>query len=248
MIGAIKSEFHKLLSVRTTYVLTGLGLLLTIFVTGYIQGFKLDAVGLQNSEHYNDVITGSLTSIPLILGSIVAVLLIVHEYRYNTILYTLTTNSRMKVLLSKIVAISAYAVVLTVLVAIIGPLASHIGIQLKGSHLVHQHLEYGSLIWRSLFYGWTSLLSALLIGVLIRSQVGAIVTLFVVPTIELMVSGLLKAHAVYLPFTGASNAILVPSDPSRGVLSFGHAALLFGGYLLFGWIVAWILFLKRDSN
>jgi hypothetical protein len=137
---------------------------------------------------------------------------------------------------------------LTLVVAALAPLASYVGISLKGSHLAAQTIPFAGLLWRSLYYGWTSLLAPLAIGVLVRSQVGAIVTLFVVPTIELMFTSLLKTKAVYLPFTGASNAILIHPQASQGTMSYGRAAIVFGVYLLIVWIVAWLLFLRRDAN
>lgn len=81
---------------------------------------------------------------------------------------------------------------------------------------------------------------------LIRNQIGAVVaTLFVIPSLEQIATLLLKNNAVYLPFT-SSNEVLV--SPEKGSLSYGHAALVFSAYLLIGWIVAWILFLRRDAN
>lgn len=249
MLAVVKSELRKLCSVRSTYVITGISLLLTIFVSGYVLGFNLKSADLHNPNHYTDIITGALTNIPIILGSIVALLLITHEYRYNTILYTLTNSrSRSKVLAAKIITITIYALLLTLVVAVLAPLASYVGISLKGSHLVAQTIPFASLLWRSLYYGWTSLLAALVIGVLVRSQVGAIVTLFVIPTVELMFTSLLKTKAVYLPFTGASNAIMTHPAASQGTMSYGRAAIVFGLYLLVAWVVAWILFLRRDAN
>jgi ABC-type transport system involved in multi-copper enzyme maturation permease subunit len=249
MLATIKSEFRKLYSVRSTYVITALGLLLTIFIAGYGQGYNLKGADLHNPNHYTDIITLALTNIPLILGSIVALLLITHEYRYNTILYTLTNSkSHTRVLLAKIVTITVYALVLTAVVAVLAPLASYVGIAIKGNHLVAQTIPYASLLWRCLYYGWTTLLAALVIGVLVRSQVGAIVTLFVVPTVELMFTSLLKTKAIYLPFTGTSNAILTHPPASQGVMSYGRAAIVFGVYLIVAWVIAWILFLRRDAN
>ena len=249
MLAAIKSELRKLYSVRSTYVITAAALLLTIFFAGYIQGFNLKGADLRDPNHYATIVTSALTNIPIILGSIVALLLITHEYRYNTILYTLTNSARRsKVLAAKIVTITIYALLLTAVVAVLAPIASYVGIQLHGTHLAAQTIPYASLLWRCLYYGWTSLLAALAIGVLVRSQVGAIVTLFVIPTVELMFTSLLKSKAVYLPFTGASNAILVHPAASQGTMSYGRAALVFGLYLLIAWIVAWALFLRRDAN
>jgi ABC-2 type transport system permease protein len=249
MMATVKSEFRKLLSVRTTYVLGVLGLLLTIFFAGYVQGFKLKGSDLANPDHISSTITDTLTSVPMIFASIVAILLVTHEYRYNTILYTLASSrSRLKVLFSKLIVISVYAAAVTAVLAVLAPLVSLAGIHLNGGHLAPQHIDYTSLTWRVLFYGWSSVVSALIIALIVRSQVGAIVTLFVIPTAEIIFTPLLQAKAVYLPFTGASNAILVHAKTSNGSLSYGNAALVFGAYLLIGWIIACVLFLKRDAN
>lgn len=249
MLGAIKSELRKLYSTRSMYVITGASLLIAIFFGGYAQGYNLKGADLHDPNHYTTLITGALTNIPLILGSIVALLLITQEYRYNTILYTLTNSSgRSKVLAAKIVTITIYALLLTVVLAALTPLASRVGISLNGGHLAAQTIPYASLAWRCLYYGWTSLMAALVIGVIVRSQVGAIVALFVLPTVELMLTSLLKSKAIYLPFTGASNAILMHPPASQGVMSYGRAAIVFGLYLVIAWAIAWVLFLRRDAS
>ena len=251
MIPAIKTEFRKLLTVRSTYVLTLVSLGFMVLISFYAQAFSLTGGSLAAAMHdpstLNNASVNALSSLPLIFAEIVAILLITHEYRYNTIMHTLTIpNRRSKVLIGKIVAISVYGLVLTVVLAVLAPLFAELGFAVHGHHLVAQSIPYSSLIWRGLFYGWTSVLAALVIGVLARSQVVAIVALFVVPTIEAILGTFLKAKAVYLPFTGASNAIL--AHPSRGHLSYAAGALLFGLYLVIAWTVAWILFLKRDAN
>jgi ABC-type transport system involved in multi-copper enzyme maturation permease subunit len=250
MIPAIKSEFRKLFTVRTTYVLSGLALALTLFVTGYPLGYRAPQADLLNPGHLTEIITGTLTSVPLIFASIVAILLVTNEYRYNTILYTLSSsNNRAKILFAKLTATSVYALGMTVLLVAASVGAFLAGVHLKGTHWAPQHIDYASLAWRTLFYGWSSVVSSLVIALIIRSQVGAIVAVFVIPTTEVLIGGLLKTKAVYLPFTGASNSILVKSSNiSHGVLSYGRAAIVFGIYLLIGWIVAWFLFFRRDAN
>jgi ABC-type transport system involved in multi-copper enzyme maturation permease subunit len=160
-------------------------------------------------------------------------------------MYTLTaSNSRTKVLLAKILTISSYAVVFALLVGIISPIASYLGVHAHGHTLVPQTLHYGELVWRSLFYGWGFAMAGLLFATLIRSQIGSIAALFVVPgLVEQLLTLLLKEKAVYLPFT-AIDAVL-NANPK---LSFAHAALVFAGYLAVGWIAAWVLFVKRDAN
>ncbi|HYH36352.1 MAG TPA: ABC transporter permease, partial [Candidatus Saccharimonadales bacterium] len=178
---------------------------------------------------------------------IIAILLMTHEYRYNTIMYTLTaSNSRSKVLFAKILAISIFALLFTLTIVILSPVLIYLGAHIHGNSLAAQIIPYGDLLWRCLFYGWASILAGLLLATLIRNQIGAVVSLFVIPSLEQAAAALLlKNNAVYLPFMSLNEVLI---SPSKGSLSYGHAALVFSAYLIVGWIVAWILFLRRDAN
>src|SRR3981081_3720844 len=116
MIASLRSEFRKLLSVRSTYVLTALVLALVTFIAFYVQGWRFSSMELQNPLLLENGIRSALNI--AVFGAIVAILLMTHEYRYNTIMYTLTSsNSRSGVLLSKIIVISCYAIFLALLIA-----------------------------------------------------------------------------------------------------------------------------------
>ncbi len=242
---ALKAEFRKLLTVRSTYVLTGLGLAFVVFYAGYIQGFRLTD-GLKDPHLLSSSITGAVTSLPVVFAAIVAILLMTHEYRYNTIMYSLTlSNSRSKVLAAKFLVISLYALLLTAVVAVLSPVCSYLGVQLSGHTLVPQTIEYSTLVWRVFVSGWSYVMAGLVLAVLLRNQIAAIVSLFAVPIFEQILTLILKNNSVYLPFM-AQNAILL--DPFMGSISHAKAAVVFGIYLLVGWVVAWVLFLKRDAN
>ncbi len=247
MIPLIKAEFRKLFSIRSTYIMIAIAMLMVGIVAFYFEGYHLHGAELRDPSQLEGDITGALTSLPLILGSLIAILLIAHEYRYNTVLYTLTSsNSRSKVLLAKIVTISIFALIFTAVLGLSSPLLSYLGVHLHGNSLVGQNIHYVSLVWRGLFYGWGSLMAALVIGVIVRSQVGAIVTLFAIPIAEGTLTQLLKSNATaYFPFS-SSNEVLV--KPQFGTLPYAHAALVFMAYLVVAWIVAWLLFLRRDAN
>lgn len=248
MITAIKAEFRKLLTVRSTYIVTALVTLLMLFVAGYIEGWRLTPQALHDPMQFTGDVLGALSL--SVFGAIIAILLVTHEYRYNTIMYTLTSsNNRSKILLAKVVVISAYALFLTVLIGILSPIASNVGVHLHGHTLVPQTLHVGNLIWRSLFYGWAYGMVGLLLAVLIRVQVGAIAALFLIPgLVEQLLGQLLKSDAVYLPFSALDQVIGNMNVGSSAHLTPGKAALVFLIYLVTGWIVAWILFLKRDAN
>lgn len=244
----LKAEFRKLLTVRSTYIITGLLIAFVIFIAFYVEGWRLAPQDLHNPAELSSDVFGALGL--SVFGAVIGILLMTHEYRYNTIIYTLTgSNSRSRVLFSKIIVISVYALLLTAVIAVLSPTASYLGVHAHGHILVPQTLHIGDLAWRSLFYGWSYGLIGLLLAVLIRIQVGAIVALFVIPSaIEGLLSQLLKHDAIYLPFTALAEVIGNQGFDSTKPLSPGRAAAVVAVYLAVGWAVAWVLFLKRDAN
>lgn len=247
MMATLKAEFRKLLTVRSTYIITAFVTALVIFIAFYVEGWRLNGASLHDPTQLAADVTGALNI--TLFGAIVAILLMTHEYRYDTIMYTLTSsNSRSKVLWSKFIVVSAYALFLAVLIGVLSPVMSYLGVHAHGHALVPQTLHYGNLAWRSLFFGWGYGMAGLLLAALTRNQVASIAALFVIPDLaEQLLSLLLKHNTVYLPFS-ALNQVIGNTDMRSGSLSPGKAAGVYCIYLVIGWIVAWILFLKRDAN
>src|SRR4051812_17866621 len=107
MIPALKSECRKLLTVRSTYVIVGSVVALIIFYSFYIVGWRSAVGNLHDPSTVTSNNNGMLNSLPTILGAIMAILLMTHEYRYNPILPSLTSsNNRVKVLAAKFLVIS----------------------------------------------------------------------------------------------------------------------------------------------
>lgn len=252
MMPTLRSEFKKLLTVRSTYIITALVTAFVIFITFYVIGWRMNAHDLHDPNQLASTITGALSL--TVFGAIVAILLMTHEYRYNTIMYTLTSsNSRSKVLLSKFIVVSVYALLLSVLIGVLSPLMTYLGVHANGHTLVPQTLHYGDLIWRSLFYGWGFSMAGLLFALLSRNQVASIAALFVIPDfIEQLLGLLLKHNTVYLPFSSLSQVLNAGSGNGRvdtsSTLSPGKAAGVFCIYLAVGWAVSWYLFLRRDAT
>ena len=171
MKSELKSEFRKLLSVRSTYIITFLVVAFVCFIAFYVEGWRLKPAQLADTGQLASDVFGALSL--SVFGAIVAILLMTHEYRYNTIVYTLTSsNSRSKVLLSKVLVMSCYALSLTAFIAVLSPVMTYLGVHAHGHVLAAQTLHYGNLVWRSLFYGWSYGLAGLLFATLLRSQVG----------------------------------------------------------------------------
>ncbi len=261
MISALRAEFRKLLTVRSTYFVTLFAFVLLVFMSLYVEGYKngRENVAVGGSLY----LAGSITQhsgILAIFGAIVALLLLAHEYRYSTIMYTLTSaRSRSKVLLAKMLVVFSYVFVLTVVGALVGLWLMTVGLHWAGGTMLQQNISIVTYIGKMLFYTEGYALAALLIVALIRNQVAAIVVLFFEPgTFEALMSLLLKSKSVYMPFMSLAQVVAAPvkeigrNRPTilsdTGTLSVEKAMLVFGIYLVVGWTIAWLLFLKRDAN
>jgi ABC-2 type transport system permease protein len=250
MMAALKAEFRKLLSVRSTYIITMFVVLLVGIIGFWLEGWRLSPAALRDPTQLAGAVTGALNI--TVFGAIVAILLMTHEYRYNTIMYTLTSsNSRSKVLFAKFVTVSVYALFLAALIAVLSPTLVYLGVHAHGHALAPQTLHYGNLAWRSLFYGWGYGMAGLLLAALTRNQIAAIVALFLIPDLAEQFLGffLLKHNTVYLPFSALTQVINGNNGgPTGSNLSAGKAAGVYCIYLVAGWVVAWVLFLTRDAD
>jgi hypothetical protein len=243
MISALKAEFRKLFSIRSTYFILFLALAMNILIAGYAHGYRMSAQELKLPTQLVDSMQVTVT-ITVIFSALIAVLLISHEYRYNTILYSLVAKRRSTFLLSKFITVSFFGIIFAGLMALLAAIFTYIGVHIAGNTLAAQSLPYHDFVWRILFYGWGYSVVALLIGFLVRNQVGSIMALFLIPTtVEGLLSILLKDKVSYLPFSSLGSVL----DQSK-VLTYGKAAMVFCLYMIIGWLVAWFLIYKRDAN
>jgi ABC-2 type transport system permease protein len=248
MIPAIKSEFRKLLTVRSTYFIVAISLAITAFFAGYIQGYLTKPAELAANPHMlQSQSTGAIIFVGLILA-FAGLLLAGHEYRYNTIMYTLTTsNRRLKVLGAKFLVITVYAVVTSVLVMFFSPLCAIIGVHLAGHTLPPQTFHVWDLLWRCAFTGWGYAMYAFVLIMILRNQIGAIVTFLMVPLIgENILALLLKHNSKYLPFT-ALQSVAEPGGMGNSTTS-SQAATTVLIYVAVTFTVGAILFIRRDAN
>ncbi len=243
MIPAIKAEFRKVITVRSTYFILIACLAIEVLFAFYGSGYKAPPAELRNPGMLASQVTAAVSFLAVIL-SLVGVLLVTHEYRYNTILYSFTSaRRRTSVFFAKFLVISIFATVFTLIFGFLSPVLAALGVQLSGHTLVPQAIPYADLLWRAVFVGWGFSVLAFILAVIIRAQIGAAISIFLIPsTLEPLLGLVLKTNQMYLPFS-ASNGVLM-----QGKLSYGDAALVASGYMVFGMVVAWLLFLRRDSN
>lgn len=254
MLAAIKSEFRKLLSVRSTYVVTILGFLLIGFLLDfYAQGYRATD-DINSPQFLENVSLISVTFMSIFVG-IVCLLIITHEYRYNTIMYTLTSsNSRTKTLLAKGLVVACYAVIVGGLMAVAGPLLAYLGVIAQGADLAPQTINFWDILWRCLFYSFGNAIAAFIIAFIIRNQIGAIATFFVIiSTVEELLALILRENSKYLPFRTLNEVVNFSAQTGEvvrnpGALSIGENALVFSLYMVVGLVAAWVLFLRRDAT
>lgn len=251
MLATIKSEALKLFTIRSTYVM----IILSIFFLGlyafYFEGYRGNtgsAASQLAPTAYQEVVTNGGGMIVLFV-SIIAILFMAHEYRYNTITYTLTANTRRsQVLASKLLVTAAFSVLYGLLAVGVALGMYMLGLQLRDAALPEQDFnalaEFGRVAVYYVAYG----LIGLLLAALLRNIVGAIGTLFGLFIVAEPLLGLvLKENAAYLPIT-ATDTILRASMMQSDKLTPNEAILVSGIYLAVGWVIAWLLFLRRDAN
>ncbi len=244
MKGTLKSEFRKLFTIRSTYLLIAFALLINVLFAFYITGWRIGPEALRDPGYLASQ-SVSAAGLLALFSALIAVISLTQEYRYNTIMYSLTASKgRLRLLLAKIIIISVFAIAFTALMAFLSPLLTVLAVHMHGQTFVPQHIAYLDLTWRIVFYGWAYAMFGLLLAALIRVQVGAIVALFLIPGMVEQLLGrlLLKQNSVYLPFS-ANSAVL-----EKSMISYQRALLVVLAYLVIGWIIAGWLFARRDAN
>lgn len=268
MKAALKAEFRKLLTIRSTYIIALIFLLLSAFFAFYVHGFKDSATAHLNGTSPLDragaalFVSGSITQIANVVsvaGGLIALLLMAHEYRYNTIVYSLTaSNRRSKVLAAKIIAVLGFVLVYAVVATAISLALVWAGAAASGHSLPPQDINFLTFFAKCVFFCEAYALVGLLFAALIRNLVGAIAVLLIVPnTVEALLSLLLKKNAAYLPFTALAQVVQGPTiqgapaahpNVNQAILSAPKGAWVFLCYLVIGWIITWFLFLRRDAS
>lgn len=243
MIATIKSEVRKLLTVRSTYAIVLLCVALEALASGYGGGFNATAQQLANSGQFADRMTTAISLLSAFIP-LIGILLVTHEFRYNTITYTLTAaRNRTRVLLAKFIVITVVALVLAALFILLSPLFVILGAALNGNSVSHQTIPYGDLLPRLFFTSWAYSMFGLIIAFIARIQVATVVAYFLLPgTIEPLLGVLLKKKQDYLPYMSVD-----------GVLnqhSISHTAALVAAcvWIVVGSVAAWLLFLRRDAS
>ena len=247
----LDGEFRKLLTVPSTYAAAALAFVVSAGMATYLAGSEATSEGLAERTFLATTVADTM-AIVAILGAVVGVLVVTHEYRYNTLPYTLTaTNDRNKVLAAKLAVVTTFSVVASLGVDLVAVAASSLTAHLvHGRELAPQTLGYGDLLWRTVLYGWGYAVAGTAIALLVRNQVGAVVTAFVLfGPVEGILSSALGRYGYLLPFTALAN-VLGSKLSNEALTSVSHqqAALAFLVDITIAASVGWLGFLRRDAS
>jgi len=254
MRQSLKAELRKVLSVRSTYAISVFFLLLLGFIAFYGQGYKAVPQDIDQL-----LLAGTITAfgnITSVAGALIALLLMAHEYRYNTITYTLTaSNSRTKVILSKMLVILGFVFVFSVFATIMSLALTVGGLAAAGHSLPHQDINYLVFFGKIVFFAEAYALAGLLVPTLVRNMQASVAILFIVPnTLEQLLGLVVKDPAKWLPFTALAQVVEPPVKAGpHGGIPVNPVSPLRGGitylvYLVAGWLITWFFFLRRDAN
>ncbi|MGH8774780.1 MAG: ABC transporter permease [Jiangellaceae bacterium] len=263
MTDALRFEWMRIRTLRSTYWLIGLAILLSAAVALII------AIATRNDDNPLDAVTvgnvltgGGGFAIPFvpIFMTIIGIFATGHEYRHGTIQPTLMAiPQRSRLLTAKILVVAAVAVVAVVL-----SLAVNLVIGLifwgempsLGGDPLNQALP-GYVV-----YAVLSGVLGLALALLFRSLPAAIVVVFVVPlVVEGLITGLSNVPALdwlipvvkFLPFTAGGLMMAMetpdfgPLTPEYDFFSRWASGGIFAGFMAVILGVAWWLFQRKDA-
>lgn len=252
MINSIRAEFRKLLTVRSTYIIFAVAILIAGLFGFWVLGLNTGFQDTANPYRTQDSVFLIFNNTLFLIG-IISLLLFTHEYRYNMINYTLTSaKTRLRVLLAKTVAVTVFAVVFGLLVVFLTIMFSGWGLSLSQANPVDQIINFGQIIWRALFASFAVGMFGLIMGGLIRNQIGAIASFLVAPAaIEGLLTLALKDNASYLPFSALNQVMFAQTGQTSLIdqpLSPGQSALIVCAYIVVFWALTLYLLKKRDAS
>jgi ABC-2 type transport system permease protein len=263
MIDALRFEWVRIRTLRSTYWLTVLPLVLSGAVAGIISYVSRDDP--IQPDLAGVVLTGGSAFSPLpftaVFMGIMGVFAFGHEYRHGTILPTLTAvPKRGSLVFAKALVIAVWALVLAVVSVLINWGLAKL---LAGDSLPITSDQMGPALLGYLGFVVLWGLLGLGLGSLLRNLPAAMVLLFVVPlVVEPLLGALtmipalesLREYVNYLPFTsGNAMSQTVSTEAVAPGASFGDqpsravSSLTFTAWVAALFALATTLFHKRDA-
>lgn len=270
MTDALRYEWVRIRTIRSTWWLSGIALVLGVglaFVTAWASSLAFDSNAGPGPRDAAQLAPGIVTQFaffgaPYVVGFVLAMIGVLswgHEYRHGMIRATLTTlRSRTHAWLAKYVVVGLWVAVVTTLTLLGSALAGWAWLGDDG--IAFGYADLGGVIARTLVYSVLLTWLAAALTSLVRNQTFALVLLFLWPlAVENLIS--LVFFAVpqlrddtellrFLPFV-AGNRLLEANQGATAM--FGEPLTGLGGGLVLGLVVAVLgtaglwLFRRRDA-
>lgn len=269
MRAALAYEWMRIRTIRSTWWLTGLALVLgigvsTLFSWAFHHDFTHSGVSAEDLQLLAPAVVTQLAAtghVPSIVCFILAILGIFawgHEYRHGMIRASLTAlNSRAALWTAKYVVVAVWVAVVAFL--------TMLGSGLVAVVFLHDYVsiftaQTWGIIGRQVLYGVLLAWLAMAFTSITRSQAFALVSIFLWPLLVeslvhvffLLVPGL-KDHTEvlrFLPFEAGNRMVDVLTDSTS---TFGDPLSALGGTVVFGGLaavlmaVSFVLFKQRDA-
>jgi len=269
MRSALAYEWTRLRTLRSTWWITGLTLVLgvgisTLFSWAIQHEFATNGTSSEDLDQLGPVVvtqlaaTGQIPSVVCVLLAIVGIFAWGHEYRHGMIRASLTAlSSRSAFWAAKFLVVGAWVAAVAGATLVLSGVA--------GELFLHEYLhildaQTWSVVGRQIAYGVLLTWMAMAFTAITRSQAFALVAIFLWPLLIeslvglffLLVPGLRDHDDVlrFLPFAAGRRMV----DVLTGATStFGDPLSALGGAVVFGGLtavlmaVSWVLFTRRDA-
>lgn len=261
MIGLLRYEWLRFATIRSSWVMLGLPIIVAAAV-GWLFGHFSDSMGRGTGVTVDFGVLISVSPVMTLAAvflTVIAAQSIGQEYRHGVIRVTLTQfPHRNRVLVAKLLLVIVLVAVMAAIV--IGVLwgAAAIGIAPSGGSIRYTSSTDGPLIVRALLYVVIFTIIAFAITLLTRvMQLGIILPIVLALLVEPIIRVIVLLATGFngngpptaddgpwilrvLPFSSGQNALDTTGSPWQSMLTFAIwcAAVM---------IPAWILFLRRDA-
>jgi ABC-2 type transport system permease protein len=249
MISNLVYEWHRLWSIRATWIMT----FMYLVIAGLLGAGPLFlGDGAFGTQTWAGLYSTNANFLCLVMLSVVASQFFGHEYRYGTIRLTLTEfPKRERVLLAKTLILAVYVIISTFLgwavLGVVGSIAPEGSIGTEGPGLNINGGE-ASQLWEILVFGFAYCVIAMSLTMITRNlAMGIVLPLLVFAVIEnliLLFSTLAKGKMDWLvdilPFTnGTAWLTHLPESPNAG--------LIFASWVVGSYVIGAAMFFKRDA-
>lgn len=207
MINQIRSEWLKVRTLRSSWIMTAVGVVLAALIAYFSTRELLETTGIQE-------VLLPVTSVPPFVLFVLGVQIAAQEYRFTTIRTTFTvTPRRGRVILAKIIVVAAWSLVCAAIFVAVSALtvsmSSTAGLSLDQDNALS--LTLGSIAFVVLLAEF-----GLALGLILRNPAAAIaIGIIWISALENMLPAMIESTGKWMPIQAAMRMAEGDADPTR---------------------------------